>query len=58
MNYDERGNEIYFENSDGDWSKREYDKKGDEIYYEDSNGYIIDNRVKEITVKEIENESI
>jgi len=30
---------IYFEDSDGYWTKREYDSKGNEIYYERSNGY-------------------
>jgi len=33
------GNQIYYENSDGDWSKWEYDSKGNCIYYEDSNGF-------------------
>jgi len=36
---DEKGNEIYYENSTGYWSKRQYDDKGNEIYYENSNGY-------------------
>jgi hypothetical protein len=35
------GNEIYYENSDGFWSKNEYDANGKEIYWEDSNGYWI-----------------
>ena len=42
--YDDRGNEIYSENSDGYWVKREYDEYGSRIYYEDSDGIIIDNR--------------
>jgi len=36
---DKNGNPIYFENSDGYWSKREYDSSGKLIYWEDSNGY-------------------
>ena len=52
--YDEKGNEIYYENSNGYWSKREYDEKGNEIYYENSEGKIIDSRVKELTIEEIE----
>lgn len=34
--YDENGNSIYTEPSDGYWSKREYDKNGNMIYYETS----------------------
>jgi len=52
--YDEKGNEIYFEDSKGNWAKWEYDEKGNEIYYESSNGIIIDKRVKELTIEEIE----
>ena len=37
--YDKNGNKIYFENSDGYWSKREYDDNVKLIYYEDSDGY-------------------
>ena len=36
---DDNGKEIYYEYSNGDWSKREYDDKRNQIYYEDSNGY-------------------
>ena len=36
---DSKGNVIYYEDSNGYWSKREYDSKGKEIYYEDSTGY-------------------
>ena len=36
---DENGKEIYFEDSDGYWIKREYDEKGKEIYFENSYGY-------------------
>ena len=37
--YDTNGNEIYCENSNGYWYKREYDTNGNKIYYEDSSGY-------------------
>jgi len=37
--YDSKGNAIYFETSDGDWSKYEYDTNGNEIYSENSNGF-------------------
>ena len=36
--YDTNNNLIYFENSDGSWSKWEYDANGNVIYYENSNG--------------------
>ena len=36
--YNQNGNEIYYETSDGQWVKREYDENGNEIYYEDSDG--------------------
>jgi hypothetical protein len=35
------GKEIYFENSNGKWYKREWDDNGREIYYERSDGYWI-----------------
>ena len=37
--YNQNGNVIYRENSNGFWSKREYDDNGNEIYSEDSDGY-------------------
>ena len=37
--YNDKGCRIYYENSDGYWSKSEYDKRGNRIYYEDSDGY-------------------
>ena len=52
--YDEKGNMIYFENSSGYWAKSEYDENDNEIYYENSDGEIIDDRVKELTIEEIE----
>ena len=33
---DSEGNQIYFENSDGYWTKREYDSDGNQIYWENS----------------------
>ena len=52
---DKKGNTIYFEISNGYWSKREYDQNGNTIYYEDSEGVIVDNRPKvvELTLDEI-----
>ena len=44
--YDANDNQIYFEDSDGFWAKREYDSNDNVIYYEDSDGYIEDNRPK------------
>ncbi len=35
---DKDGNQIYLENSDGYWHKREY-KDGNQIYYEHSDGF-------------------
>ena len=52
--YNEKGNEIYFETNNGFWSKTEYDEKGNMIYFENSKGGIIDKRVKELTIEEIE----
>ena len=53
--YDEKGNMIYREDSNDYWAKWEYDEKGNEIYFENSNGKIIDKRVKELTIEQIEN---
>ena len=36
---DKNGKPIYFENSDGYWTKSEYDSRGNQIYYETSDGY-------------------
>ena len=52
--YDDKDNRIYYEDSGGHWSKNEYDERDNLIYFEDSDGYIIDIRVKELTVEEIE----
>jgi len=45
--YDTNGNGIYYENSNGFWSKKEYDSNGNQIYWETSDGLIMDNRPKE-----------
>ena len=42
------GKLIYWENSDGAWTKREWDSQDREIYYEDATGYIVDNRPPEV----------
>ncbi|MCK9320355.1 hypothetical protein [Methanoculleus sp.] len=52
--YDEKGNDIYHENNKGYWEKWEHDEKGNQIYYENSDGEIIDERVKELTIEQIE----
>jgi len=36
---DEKGNHIYYENSNGLWFKSEYDSNNNRIYYENSDGY-------------------
>ena len=36
---DSKGNEIYYEKSNGFWVKREYDSEGNEIYWENTTGY-------------------
>ena len=51
---DSNGKEIYYENYNGYWNKREYDSNGKEIYYENSNGEIHDNRPKTDVQKAIE----
>ena len=35
---DKNGNQIYRENSNGDWWKMEYDSNGNQIYFENSYG--------------------
>ena len=36
---DANNNEIYWEDSDGGWEKREFDGNNNKIYYKDSDGY-------------------
>jgi len=38
---DSSGNQIYHENYNGGWIKREFDSSGNRIYSENSNGYWI-----------------
>lgn len=37
--YDERGNNIYLESSNGYWAKSKCDSQGNRIHFEDSVGY-------------------
>ena len=37
--YDCNGNETYYEDSNGYWTKCEYDANGNETYFENSDGY-------------------
>ena len=37
--FDIDNNELYLEDDDGYWDKREYDAQGNLIYYEDDDGY-------------------
>jgi hypothetical protein len=39
---------VYYEHSDGYWTKREFDSQGKVIYFENSNGIIVDNRTPEV----------
>jgi hypothetical protein len=55
---DKYGNEIYYEDSIGlwsKWSKSEYDAYGNEIYRETSDGVVFDRRPKQVepTLQEI-----
>ena len=38
MVYNQLGNIIYYENSNGHWDKKEYDNQGNIIYFENSKG--------------------
>ena len=38
---DKNNNQIYYEDSDGYWSKREFDSNNNQIYWEDSIGFWI-----------------
>jgi hypothetical protein len=37
--YDEKGNQLTYEDSRGNWRKITYDKKGNQLTWEDSRGY-------------------
>lgn len=43
---DKNGKLMYWENSNGRWTKHEYNSQGKEIYYEDSEGNVDDYRHK------------
>ena len=47
---DSKGNNIYYEDSNNFWCKREYDEQGNQIYYENSYGKIVNNREEIIEV--------
>ena len=53
--YNEKGNVIYSENRNGYWCKCEYNEKGKRIYFEDSEDEIVDERVRKLTIEQIEN---
>ena len=36
---DENNNQMYYENSNASWVKREFDENNNQIYFENSNGY-------------------
>ena len=38
IKYDSNNNNIYYENSNGSWTKSEYDSNNNKTYYENSNG--------------------
>jgi hypothetical protein len=48
---DKNGREIYWENSNGDWCRKEYDSNGNETRYENSNGFIEDRGPKDGVVE-------
>jgi hypothetical protein len=37
--YDSSNNQIYYENSNGYWIKREFDSNNNQIFFENSDGY-------------------
>ena len=46
LEYNNNGQIIYVERSDGYWSKREYDDDGNQIYFESSQGGILKDQRK------------
>jgi hypothetical protein len=44
---DGKGNDVYYEDSEGYWSRREFDSEGNQIYFENSYGVVIKNQLKE-----------
>jgi hypothetical protein len=51
---DGKGNETYFEDSNGYWARYEYDEKGNRTYYETSTGYKIGTKRSSCSGKVIE----
>ena len=39
--FDDKGNQTYYEDSQGFWSEAEYDDKGNQTYYEDEAGIVV-----------------
>ena len=37
----DKGNRVYYEDSNGFWAKYQYDEKDNEVYFENSKGYWI-----------------
>ncbi len=44
---DGKGNDVYYEDSEGYWSRREFDSEGNQTYFENSYGTAIKNKLKE-----------
>lgn len=51
---DKNGREIYWENSNGDWCRKEYDSYGNETHYENSKGFIEERGPKDGVVEIVE----
>ena len=52
--YNDKGEPFYYEDNDGYLSVKEYDEINNQLYYENSNECTVAERVKELTIKEIE----
>lgn len=52
--YNDKDEPFYYEDSDGYLSVKEYDQKTNQLYYDDSSEGAVDEHVKELTIKEIE----
>ena len=44
---DKNGNELYYEDSDVSWVKRQYDEESNRVYYEDSDGHWVKREIDE-----------
>ena len=49
-----KGEPFYYEDSNGYLSVKEYDQKTNQLYYDDCSEYTVNEHVKELTIKEIE----